>query len=699
MQFVDTAASQELSDFTFEVAPTLPQFHKIMNGDLMVGKVTDAYPADYYEDLVSGKIWFDTLDSELETFNKFRKVEFNKTDLSVCTKETERVTYLGENKFKLEKNIDTSKFIGIYDSIDEKHVQFGRVYELYNNISGIVCNSDGIETINVYLGNPYSKLLSLSKANGFRNVISSGIKQGAVEHDIVLSAAVDGMSATFDQVKVSELYKYDFDAVDSDGKQFVGGYVVPKQYNKKISDSRDFTEAEVDVSKLMWISAFKKTYILTKAADENLWTAEVTDDDSNVLNIMFNGETLFVKVTSGTDGNVFKSKHAVKVNEPQLFNADECHVHIYTSGLTDLSKYGEVFESPIATYNVTIDAAVTTESFPRYTLGIDTSDTDTLKIQVPERKTLDVAREFMVIVKPDCFLDKLVKLDFVKADGTQAQFTCNRRGMLLIPTNKWTTLQVKEIDNNVFYVLDLDGNENDHDVEFLSAAISSESSVRAAQDKFLSDELVLSATSLQEQVISNDNDISYLSSELGFMLSVDKESMTYKGTLPKLPNLSDAISNEDLGYNYLSTFIGQVAAIHADGRVKLGDFFKLSAVQSCLYDASHEQVWLGAEDYFVINKDVAISDVKAEDIDIFRNAESEFIWLSAALCVEIDALSTSLSTDVDNLSAALSTDIDSLSTSLSNDIDDLSAALSAEISSLDYTVSVNISDEVKLLQD
>lgn len=130
------------------------------------------------------------------------------------------------------------------------------MYELYNNISGVVCNSDGIETINVYLSNPHSKLLSLSKANGFRNVISSGIKQGDAEHDIVLSAAVDGMSATFDQVKVSELYKYDFDAVDSDGKQFVGGYVVPKQYNKKINDSRDFTEAEVDISKLMWISAF-----------------------------------------------------------------------------------------------------------------------------------------------------------------------------------------------------------------------------------------------------------------------------------------------------------------------------------------------------------------------------------------------------------------------------------------------------------
>lgn len=86
--------------------------------------------------------------------------------------------------------------------------------------------------------------------------------------------------------------------------------------------------------------------------------------------------------------------------------------------MTDLSKYREVFESPIATYNITIDAAVTTESFPRYTLGIDTSDTETLKIQVPERTTLDIAREFMVIIKPDCFFDKLIKLDFVKADGT-----------------------------------------------------------------------------------------------------------------------------------------------------------------------------------------------------------------------------------------------------------------------------------------
>lgn len=55
--------------------------------------------------------------------------------------------------------------------------------------------------------------------------------------------------------------------------------------------------------------------------------------------------------------------------------------------------------------------------------------------------------------------------------------------------------------------------------------------------------------------------------------------------------------------------------------------FKLSAVQSCLYDASipPKALWFGENDYFIVNKDSMVSDLTENDIDIFRNAEKECI--------------------------------------------------------------------------
>ena len=136
----------------------------------------------------------------------------------------------------------------------------------------------------------------------------------------------------------------------------------------------------------------------------------------------------------------------------------------------------------------------------------------------------------------------------------------------------------------------------------------------------ISDEVVLSATNLQGQVISNDNDIDYLSANVNFLLSVDHETVNYKGTLPWLSNLHDPVSHEDLGYNYLSTFILQDMGIHAPGRLKLGDMFKLSAEQKCLRDAVHNACWFGANDYFIVNRDIMVSDVTSADIDIIRDA-------------------------------------------------------------------------------
>ena len=841
--FNDLVASGVLSDFTFTVAPTLPQFHKVVLDGLMVGKVTDAYLSDYNENVISGIMWIDTTDSELATFNKFRCVSFNNTDLSVCNKMTERMTYLGFNKFKFEKNIDRAEFIGLYDNLNDEHYQFARIYDSYNSIPGIVSDDIGVTDINVRLGTPWSQLINLNRDAGFKNIVEEDVKFGDIYYNTVLSANVNELSAKFDLVKVSELYKYNFNGIDDEGHEFTAGYVVPRVFNKTIKESAlDFAEVSANIADIMWVNAFKKTYVLTKTSLETLWTAEDTDAEGNSLNIKFNGMTLFVKVTSGTDGTIIRQEFSVLVNEPEVFNPDTCHEHVYTTAYVDISQYKEVYETPEATYNITMNAAVESEAFPRYELNIDTAVTDLLKIQVPERTSDDISREFKVLINPNSQVDKLIELEFVDKDGKHVDITNNRHYKVFVPTNKWSLLQLNEINDNIFFVKDLDDNEDMHDIEFLSNAISVETENRIANDNFLSDtmelsvselqsqilsndadiadiydrirgginykgkiygeirdtseniveisaisnlfvwnthhysvngytedtvlsngymyimqtlsgstkykfniegvdiedrdyviincrgtdpncngkaikyltsadvdiidaedadvihrpelyavssdlqaqiisndndieflsnevstihwielsgfhflsgeidrlcteisdEVVLSATNLQGQVISNDNDIDYLSANVKFLLSVDHETVNYKGTLPWLSNLEDPVSHADLGYNYLSTFILQDMGIHAPYRLKLGDMFKLSAEQECLRDAVHNACWFGANDYFIVNRDIMVSDVTSADIDIIRDAQLEVEKLSSIMYLSVENLQSQI---------------------------------------------------------
>jgi hypothetical protein len=495
--FDDTKTTGQLSDFSFNIIPTLPQFHKMEYYGSMIGKVTEAYPVDYYEDLLSGKIWIDTKDSELETFNKFRNVIFDKKDLSVINKETERITYLGNNKFKLQKNINRTPFIGIHDKLHSEHTQFGRIFERRDGIQGIVKDGSKITELNVYMDDPHYKMIRLYDTYNFRSIVKENIPYGDSFYDIVLSANVINDSASFDLVNVSELYKYNFNKINVDGVEVVGGYVVPRKYNKTIIESTEFDAVDVNIADVMWINAFKGTHTLTKVPNEPLWTFEDLDDDKNILNIMFNGTTLYIKVTSGNDGSITKQQYQVKINEPIIFNPTTCHTHVYTSNLIDLSKYTDIEDASGATYEITIDPTVTTEAFPKYKLLIEENDTDILKIQVPERTSLDISREFMVVINPDCFINKLVKLEFVDFEGNPVKIVNNRHMDLVVPTNMWTTLQINEINHNVFFVKDFDDNEDHHYVRVLSNAIDVESAARIADSQYLSNAIDLSTLELQ----------------------------------------------------------------------------------------------------------------------------------------------------------------------------------------------------------
>jgi len=182
------------------------------------------------------------------------------------------------------------------------------------------------------------------------------------------------------------------------------------------------------------------------------------------------------------------------------------------------------------------------------------------------------------------------------------------------------------------------------------------------------------------------------------LLSVDKETVNYKGILPEyVVSTTDKHSwqlAEYLSAN-LTPGIGKLD-------VKKGDLFKVGIPPAKkLYDFRKKDeytVIFGKDDFFIANTDVAaLKDIKVSDIDIFRNAEAEVTKLSTELSTELSACELSvngISVEVDRISAELSTELSACELSvngISVEVDRISASISSTINRLSIELSTELS--------
>ena len=110
-------------------------------------------------------------------------------------------------------------------------------------------------------------------------------------------------------------------------------------------------------------------------------------------------------------------------------------------------------------------------------------------------------------------------------------YYCNKEvDKIFIKKNKWSTLRFEEIRPHRYIISDLDNSEIDWRLKWLHNELSSFE-------------------------VSASNSIEKLSDDMEFLLSVDREHMSYKGTLPYMPAKYDAEGRFVEGVK-LSAFIG-----------------------------------------------------------------------------------------------------------------------------------------------
>jgi hypothetical protein len=677
---IDADNQEDLSTIRIWLEPLRTQYRQLLCEGEPVGKVLSANPDDVTLPLESGVLYFDASNDELDVFNRFKNIEFNNTNLSVLTKvdenPTERITYLGDSKFKFEKNIRKYDYISLFDdTLENSKKHFGKIYK-NRGISGVIYNEEGeVEQINVTLDN---NVYCLDAKNNFIvNVVETD------DYIDQLSASVNGTKAKISYTKISEKYSYDFSGFNESGDVITSGKVIPIQYNKTLNESRNFEVVSVDLTNVMRIEAFRKNYLLHRInKDEEKWSTSVTDDNGkNTLDIIFNVVNVLIKVTSKTTGEILRLVFNVKNNEPVVANSEEAYINIGTDNSVDLTNFNNSAEEA-KEYEVHIEKH-TTNSNENYinNINVDTSTSGILKIKIPTRKVEEISHEFMVVIKPTCYTDKkLVELKFVNDFGYPVKILNNRHEKLLVPTNKWSTIQLNEINYGIFFVKDMD--EGEHEFEY---------------NKLREDVNIISVDvnnhklSADQKFAEIDANIEYLSDEISTKwestcLSVNNLCVALSNeievTNTEIKYLSDEISSNDRdiaeifnrikgGINYKGVVVAEIESTNSTGQ-QIKDitsisalFFREGTTPESLYKNADEILSSGymyivtalnpeakkkfniegrdieVGDQIIINcKDAngkAIKDLTINDVDIIDNEDydtvhqPEFINLSTSL--------------------------------------------------------------------
>jgi hypothetical protein len=406
-----------------------------------------------------------------------------------------------------------------------------------------------------------NKVIELNSPD-YYNYIEKNKTDKLNEYDVILSAVVTDDKAKFDIVEVSELYKYNIMTVDVTGENAeVCGHIIPNQRNKKLEDNEyNFNTLSVDlVNANISIDKFKKLYVLPKSVDKEIWQYQESDDDGNTFVIVFNANESVLKTRIITKQGFGEAHtYAVNVKNAEIFNVNDCHTFRNSSNEIDLTVFNNSYEESFDIFEpINVNPEIDNNNVSPYTLDINDAS-NILKVAIPKKSELNVAREFAIIIKPICKTNKLVEIQLTDASGNKVDYISNRRDKILIPTNKWTNLQVNEINQDRFFIKDFDGNENAHDIRILSVSIEKLSSD-------LSGEIDSLSTALSGEI---DSLSTALSGE------IDSLSTALSG---EIDSLSTALSGE---IDSLSTKLSTDLSIEIENRI--------SAVEKLSTDLSGE---------------------------------------------------------------------------------------------------------------
>lgn len=724
------------NDYTISYSTTTNEIRLIANSkpylglhhaldNRLIGKIKNFLSSSEDATIISGSLYVDAgRDSALSVFNKFTDRIFNDTTSSLIADETEEIQFnRNEKQFIFRKGVYDKHYCSIKDA-SEQGIVFGRIYE-----GDVIDESSQLKSIKVAIDGQEVLLSAPTFCTDYKTELS----------DYALCCNVE--SHIFEKREKHAHYQYGYwDNGESPERR---GHVVLTAENRYLMPL-DFQEISVTIENTELTSLAGRTFTLNQVDPESfslnpLWKTTIHEIEHDLdLELLFNGYA--VQLLGTIEGQQCNFKWKVEINDVSIANADAYSKLVNKSSYVDWDSYPEVVPGCIASYEVNYQIPSRREDFDNVICQVSSDGLSSVDFIVPTKPAgSDISREFILAVNV-ASLNPTVGLNVNGSsiyDPVKVQFNGNDK--IEISSNATMLLQFNEISSHSFIVTDLENNfehdkindiyrdlgiksqqisalsadlnklsgEHSSDIKFLSDEISSLSDQLSSISSYILEDIIeplsnavaMSADAMSTLVgdLSADlcADIDFLSATTKFLLSTDREHVAYQGTMSKYVPEDQGLTAD----YYLSAFINQSLNPDFKGRLKLGFMFRLSAEQKDLVDANREKIWFGANDYFIINKDVMVANILTSDIDIIRDAQGEFTYLSNQITSQISATSAFLSAADKYLSGQLSTtitDVGEISTAVALSAESICACIELSVNRLQSQIVSNDNDIANL---
>ena len=570
-----------------------------------VGKIKNSL-VDAEGKFISGTIMFQQTGTEFDAFYNALSngLVFNNAELSSTLSNGCQVKLNVDHKtFSLGRDIKTQEIREIVDSTDDHNV-FGRIV-----VTDVRASEESIIKIPVtgidltkYGIIKHNRAVELTKENSF---------YGNIANDLVVSCDIDSGNI-FSVVQTKEKFAYPYYKPISVGPHELTdaiGYVIPGQVNTQINGGV-FDKLSVQTETIDWSAEeiVLKTHECLSTAYNTYTCQEGTIGDQTVgwmsITVVKDVDTTWTVNIDGYDGVrgvEIKATYKVDASLYAVVPEEGTYTLIARSTPTNILE-GEEKTFPEASYTAVANGPKPVAGETDIDLKLSPTEDASLQIQVPTKdsKYFDISREFIVAAKI-ASANQNVQVRLVD-NGSEVEYQINGgKNEIWIPSNRWSTIRVVEVDQNKFLVEDLD-------------------------NVYLRDEIAKINSSLAKEIEQRDADDTFLSGKIDSnKAEIDDLWKNIRGGLNYIDNLSVAAD----GYNTVehAFVLNKSDGVTVPDFLREGFFWTIKTIdKNAHYFIEGLEVEHG--DWFIVKNNTLLSDVTSADIAVFDAQDFDNFKLS-----------------------------------------------------------------------
>lgn len=479
------------------------------------------------------------------------------------------------NRFSLLTGLNTRLYYGLSGNDGE----WGRIYQDMSPEE----NDFSVSFVPTYSGLANEQTFALSGENAKAYVLRKTNADGSVIRHAVEFTGSHRVRYYNEKIR----YGYGIRVNEKNGTISAG------EYNKTLDDSPSCIY--VNLSSLDHYGTLANTLRFDLSSDGRYWYDETVAGRRLSAFVGKDGEAHFQissgDVNTGIDPSIDLTIQIVEDGSETFFESQEI------GSFSELEYDGKVRVASATSYarwdgldsgnkpSYTLECS---KDYLRYVNGKTvTCGLDDIAIMVPDKSEGSaISREFLFVVRP---LGRVANIRFVGENGEELRWFANKKPEFRILPDTFITFRLQEVRDGRFMVVDWNINKQQSEIDALSSNLSA----------------------LSGQVLSNDSDISGISSVVSALLLRDRKDLSYMGEF-------DYDGGE---FADLSNYFGRQAVLNGIVTVRQGWTYRAGvSMRGDFTDGDGTAGRICENDYVIFRNDANVGSIRWSDMSFIRDA-------------------------------------------------------------------------------